>query len=147
LLNRPGGRYPRLMQRRAGPKSLVLILARDLASRLVTPAFLVDAEGTLVYFNEAAEVVLGRTFAEAGEMPAEEWAGAFSPTDEGGMPIPLEGLPLGIALAERIPSHRRLRIRTGDEVERTLSVTALPLTTHLDELDGAIALFWEEPAG
>jgi PAS domain-containing protein len=135
------------MQRRAGPKTLVLILARDLASRLATPAFLVDAEGTLVYFNEAAEAVLGRTFAEAGEMPAQEWANAFSPTDEGGAPIPLEGLPLGIALAKHIPSHRRLSIRGADDVVRTLSITALPLTTHLDELDGAIALFWEESAG
>jgi PAS domain-containing protein len=136
-----------MMQRRAGPKSLVLILARDLASRLATPVFLVDAEGTLVYFNEAAEAVLGRTFAESGEMQAQEWADAFSPTDEGGAAIPLDELPLGIALARRIPSHRRFSIRGADDAVRTLSVTALPLTTHLDELDGAIALFWEEPAG
>lgn len=135
------------MQRRSRPKSLVLILARDLASRLATPAFLVDEEGTLVYFNEAAEAVLGRTFAEAGELEAKEWADAFSPTDDAGAPIPLEGLPLGVALARRTPSHRRFSIHGADDVVRTVSVTALPLTSHLDELDGAIALFWEEPAG
>jgi hypothetical protein len=37
-----------------------MILARDLTSRLATPAFVVDADGTLAYFNEAAEPVLGR---------------------------------------------------------------------------------------
>lgn len=41
-------------------RNLVMILARDLTSRLATPAFVVDADGTLAYFNEAAEPVLGR---------------------------------------------------------------------------------------
>jgi PAS domain-containing protein len=135
------------MQRRAGPKSLVLILARDLASRLATPAFLVDAEDTIVYFNEAAEGVLGKTFAEVGEIPTKELAAAVSPIDERGAPIPPEGLPLTVTLAKRRPFHSRITIRGADEIDRTLSVTALPLTTHLDELEGAIALFWEEPAG
>ena len=37
------------------PKSLPLILARyDAASNLATPMFLLDADGTLVYFNDAA---------------------------------------------------------------------------------------------
>ena len=57
------------VQRR--PKNLVLILAREFASKLATPTFVNDAEGTLVYYNEPAEGVLGRSFAEAGEMPAE----------------------------------------------------------------------------
>ena len=34
-------------------KPLELILARNLLSSISTPAFLVDAEGTLVFFNEA----------------------------------------------------------------------------------------------
>ena len=36
------------------PKSLPLILARELASNLATPMFLLDADGILVYFNDAA---------------------------------------------------------------------------------------------
>ena len=43
-------------------RSLLLIMARDFASRLATAVFLVDPEGTLVYFNEAAERVLGQAF-------------------------------------------------------------------------------------
>ena len=64
------------VQRR--PKNLVLILAREFASKLATPTFVNDAEGTLVYYNEPAEGVLGRSFAEAGEMPVDQWSSLFS---------------------------------------------------------------------
>jgi len=50
-------------------RELILILARDLTSRLATAAFVVDADGTLAYFNEAAEPVLGASYAETGELP------------------------------------------------------------------------------
>ena len=59
------------VQRR--PKNLVLILAREFALKLAAPTFVNDAEGTLVYYNEPTEGVLGRSFAEAGEMPADQW--------------------------------------------------------------------------
>ncbi len=131
-------------------RNLVLILARDLASRLATPVFVVDAEGSLVYFNEAAEPVVGRTYAETGELPAGEWATAWSPTDETGAPIPLEELPLGIAFSQGRPAHRAFRIAAGDGVEREIEATAFPLFIGPDEVAGAIAVFWErrdEPAG
>ena len=44
-------------------KHLVLILAREFASNLATPTLIADAEGTVVYFNEAAEEVVGSSFA------------------------------------------------------------------------------------
>jgi len=50
------------------PRNLVLILARDLAEKLATAMFLVDHEGTLVFFNETAEQILGRTFADICRM-------------------------------------------------------------------------------
>ena len=79
------------VQRR--PKNIVLILAREFASKLATPAFVNDAEGTLVYYNEPAEVVLGRSFAEAGEMLAEQWTALFSVERPDGTPMPLEEIP------------------------------------------------------
>jgi len=127
-------------------KNLLLILARDVASKLATPMFVVDAEGTLVFFNEAAEAVLGQSFADAGEMVAEEWSTGFSPVDAEGRSLPLRELPLGIALFEGRPAHRTFRIRGADGVERDLAVTALPLLAHPDELVGAVALFWDESA-
>ena len=81
-------------------RNLIMILARDLTSRLATPAFVVDANGTLAYFNEAAEPVLGRSYAEAGELRAGEWASEWEPTDLDGTPVPLDQLPLGIAFRE-----------------------------------------------
>jgi PAS domain-containing protein len=122
---------------------LVLILARDFASRLATPVFLVDVEGAVIYFNEAAERVLGRRYVEGVGMTAEEWGTAFAPTDDDGAPIELSGLPLGIAILERHPDHRMLRIRSLDGIERRIEATAFPLFAHEDECLGAIAIFWE----
>jgi PAS domain-containing protein len=66
-------------------RHLALILARELASQLATATFIADATGELVFYNEPAEEILGRTFAEAGPMPAERWASTFNLEDlEGG---------------------------------------------------------------
>ncbi|HXF37389.1 MAG TPA: PAS domain-containing protein [Actinomycetota bacterium] len=132
-----GGRAP----------SLTLILARDLAASLATPVFIVDAAGDLVFFNEAAEEVLGTTFAEHQVMSREEWAAAFRPRDEEGRALGVEDLPLGVVLAERRPAHRTIRIVGGDGVARRIEVTAVPLYARPDEFVGGIALFWETPAG
>ena len=37
-----------------------LILTRQVASQMAMPVFLVDADGTLVFYNEPAERILGR---------------------------------------------------------------------------------------
>ena len=124
-------------------RNLVMILARDLTSRLVMPAFVVDADGTLAYFNEAAEPVLGQTYAEAGELRAGEWATEWKPTDLDGMPLSLEELPLGMAFREGRPAHRAIRITGGDGVDREIEVTAFPLSPRRDQILGAVALFWE----
>ena len=130
----------------AKSRELIIILARDLTSRLATPSFVVDADGTLVYFNEAAEPVLGRTYAESGELRAGEWATEWDPTDEQGQPIPLEQLPLGIAFREGRAAHRAMRITDGDGVPRDIEVTAFPLCAQPELILGAIAVFWERPA-
>lgn len=128
----------------ARQKDLVLILCRDLASKLATPVAILDAEGTLVDFNEAAEKVLGQTFAETGELKREEWRPRFSPRDQEGRPVPLEEHPLGIVLSKRRPAHREFRIRRADGVERDLAVTAFPLYARRDEFLGAMAVFWQQ---
>lgn len=130
-----------------GEHSLVLILARGLASSIATPTFLVDPEGTLVYFNEPAEALLGQSYAEAGEMALQDWATAFSPRDrETGDHLQPESLPLAVALANRKPAHRGLRILGRDGVERDIAVTAFPLWARTEEFAGAVAIFWEERA-
>ena len=133
------------MSTHAAQHHLVLILARDFASRLATPMFLVDVHGTVIYFNEAAERVLGRPYMEGVDMAAEEWSTAFAPADEDGNPIELSDLPLGVAILQRHPDHRTLRIRSIDGTERRIEVTAFPLFAQEYECLGAIAIFWEAP--
>jgi ribonuclease BN (tRNA processing enzyme) len=74
-------------------KEVELILLRQWASHLNMPIFLVDREGMLLYYNEPAEVLLGRSFDEAGEMPAADLSSLFETTDEDGSPIQSSDLP------------------------------------------------------
>ena len=90
----------------ARKKHLVLILAREFASNLATPTLIADDQGRLVFYNEAAEGVLGRTFAETGEMSLEDWAEQFEPRTEKSEALPLERRPTGIALYQRRDTHR-----------------------------------------
>lgn len=124
-------------------RHLILIVARAFASRLATAVFLVDPDGNAVYFNEAAERLLGRPFIEGLGMPAGIWSTQFQPEDATGEPIALDELPLGIALTKRVPAHRAFRIRGLDGAVRSVAVTAFPLFAHTEEFVGAIAIFWD----
>ena len=125
--------------------NLVLILSRGLASSIATPMFLVDPDGTLVYFNEPAEEILGQSYAEAGELSSDEWSIMFYPEDpQTGEKIPRESLPLMIALSEQRPAHRSMVITGQDGVRRAIALTAFPLFARTDEFVGAVSIFWEE---
>ena len=91
----------------AQQKHLVLILAREFASNLATPMGITDEKGRLVYFNEAAASIIGTTFAEAGEMPFEEWSAKAAPRTREGELLSPERRPAAIALHERRPGRRR----------------------------------------
>jgi PAS domain-containing protein len=123
-------------------KHLVLILARQFASNLATPTVVADDAGTLVFFNEAAEAVIGRRFAEAGEMTYDEWTVEFSPRTLEREPMPPEQRPAGIALEERRAAHARYLVTSIDGVEREVEVTAFPLFAHADEFVGIVVIFW-----
>jgi PAS domain-containing protein len=126
-------------------KHLVLILAREFASNLATPTLIADERGWLLFYNEAAEAIVGRTFAETGEMPLEEWTAQFSPrTVDSDEPLPLERRPPGIALRERRAAHERYRVTGADGIEREVAVTAFPLFAHADELVGIVTIFWRD---
>jgi PAS domain-containing protein len=124
-------------------RNLVLILACDLADKLASAMFVVDREGDLVYFNERAGDILGRSFAEVGRMPADEWAKSFTPMEADGRALNPEELPLMEALRDRRPAHRAFRITAADQEARDIEVTAIPLFAHQREFVGAAAIFWE----
>jgi hypothetical protein len=121
-------------------------LARNFLSSLATPAFLVDAPGTLVYFNEAAGALLGKRFEETGPMTATEWGAQFGPFSDDGKPIPLEDLPVTIALRDGCPVHESLTIRASDASEHEIEVSAMPIVVS-DSSKGAIVFFWPASKG
>jgi len=125
-------------------KHLVLILAREFASNLATPTLIADDRGRLIFYNEAAEEVIGRTFAEAGEMPLDEWTASFEPRTADDEPLPPERRPARMAFDERRAAHERFWITSRDGVEREVAVTAFPLFAHADEFVGIVAIFWRE---
>lgn len=120
-----------------------LILVRHLAGSLAIPLFLVDPDGTMVFYNEAAEQVLGRRYDEAGEMSFAEWTTVFAVRDEEGRSLDINQLPLVRALRARRPAHYRFEITGLDGAPRTIEVSAFPLEAEGKRMLGAVALFWE----
>ena len=110
-------------------------------SALSTPAFLVDEGGLLVFYNEAAGMLLGKRFEELGTVGPQEWGSLFGPFDESGEPIPYDDLPLVRAVRAGRPAHAELTVRSTDGTEHDVEVSAFPIqTAHGSQ--GAIAVFW-----
>jgi PAS domain-containing protein len=124
-------------------KSLLLILARELATNVTTPIFVVDPDGTLVYYNEPAEAVLGASFATTGELSFDEWGSRWMPEDPDGVAIEPYDLPLAQAFRDKRAAHAPMWITGLDGERRLISVTSVPLLGPGDELMGAIAIFWQ----
>ena len=119
---------------------LDLILARNLMSVLETPSFLVDNEGQMVFFNDAAGDLLGKRFEEIGRLTREEW-NAIGPVDGSGEPVESEKMPLAVALREGRPAHGRFHIRTDSDTIVEVETSAVPLVSGGD-FHGALVVFW-----
>lgn len=124
-------------------KPIELILLRELARRLEFPVNIVDCQGRAVYFNEAAERLLGWRHEDTGEIPMAELAERLAPLDEDGAPIPADQLPIGVALRERRPQQGRLCVHHADGTPRWITTTSVPLDGQGGTLLGAMAIFWE----
>jgi len=122
----------------------VHILAREFASNLATPTLLVDGDGVLIFFNEAAEELVGGTFAEVGEMTIEQFSNTFAPRLADDDPLPIERRPTRIAFEERRAAHEEMTVTSLDGVERHIGVTAFPLFAQKDEFVGIVAIWWRE---
>ena len=122
--------------------SLPLILARELAANLATPMFLIDAGGTLVYFNEAAELLLGKSYGEIGGITALEFGTMLKLEKVDGTPMRRRDSPAGVAFYEREPAHRTLLASTLDGTRHPFEVTAYPLFGHVGDMHGVLTVFW-----
>jgi PAS domain-containing protein len=129
-----------------GQKSLPLILARELAANLATPMFLLDAEGTLVFYNDAAAMLLGRSFGELGEIPSSEFGAALQLTTPEGEPLRRRDSPAGVAFFEQRPAHQTLMATAYNGVRRMYDATAYPLFAAAGEMHGVVSVFWESVA-
>ena len=127
-----------------GPqRALALIVARELAANLATPMFLIDAAGDLVFYNDAAESILGKPFGEMGTISALKWGEMLRLQNHDGSPLRRRDSPPGIAFMERRPAHAILRATTFDGSERCVEVTAYPLFAKAGEMHGVVTIFWE----
>jgi PAS domain-containing protein len=119
---------------------LELILARNLVSIVSVPALLVDVDGRIVFFNDAAAEIVGSPFEEIGTMTREEWNARYGPVDEHGNPLASDELPLTVAIREGRPAYARLRIR-GERGLLEVEAGALPLLGPAG-YHGAMVFFW-----
>lgn len=124
------------------PRSLPLILARELASNLATPMFLLDSAGTLVFYNDAAALLLGKPFAELGQIPVGEFAATLRLATPNGDPIRQRDSPSGVAFYEQRPEHQTVVATAYNGVRRQYEATAYPLLGATGEMHGVVAVFW-----
>lgn len=120
------------------------ILMRQLASYLSVPVLVVDPEGTVVFFNEPAEKILGVRFDETGRVSPARAAELIEITDAAGRVVDDAERPLLIALRERRPAYaRNFVLRHADGVRLEVETTAFPLVGQEGVMLGAVAMFWE----
>jgi hypothetical protein len=125
------------------PKSLPLILARELASNLATPMFILDGAGTLVFFNDAAEMLLGKTYGEVGEITGNQLGEMLELRTADGQPMRRRDSPAGVAFYERRPAHCTTQVKMLDGTHRLVEATAYPLFGAGDTLHGVVTVFWQ----
>ena len=123
-------------------KPLELILARNLLTSLSTPAFLLDSDAAVVFYNEAAAALLGRSFEDAGRMEADQWTRAFGPFEQDGSPVEVDTLATTDAIRAGRPAHARFVIRTGSGDTQPIEASAFPIVASDQGSSGAMILFW-----
>lgn len=119
------------------------ILLRQWANHMMMPVWIADQDETLIFYNEAAEALLGIPFAEAGDMPLDELPSMFNLTADDGSPLSLDIFPLTLAHREQRPSNGRVRYRALNGITRRVDVTAFPISGIGGRDLGAVAMFWE----
>lgn len=139
----PHGGPPLDLSSPGADRPIELLLMRQLASYLTTVIFLVGPDGSLLFFNEPAERLVGLRFEEADPMAAEEWAERLQSTDETGKSIPFDERPLIVALRRQRPAHRQFSLRGFDQAIHRIEGLAFPLVGQAGRQLGAVGIFWE----
>ena len=124
--------------------SVEMILVRQLAGYLFVPVLVVDTAGTVIFYNEPAERILGVRFEETGRIDREEADRLIELSDDPTAGPDDTGRPLLTALQQRRPVHaHRWLLRRGDRVRLQVEITAFPIIDQEERLLGAMAMFGE----
>src|SRR5262245_47121314 len=109
----PPGWGPRASARNAeleepmAQQPVEMILVRQLAGYLYVPVLVVDATGTVIFYNEPAERILGLRFEETGPIDPEEADRLVELSDDPTAGPQDAGIPVLTALQQRRPAHSR----------------------------------------
>ncbi len=122
-------------------KPLELIIARNLLSSIITPAFLVGEEGQLLFFNEAAAAMLGRRFEDIGTLSSAQWTGQFGPFDGDNVPIPYDEIPATVAVRHQRAFHGTFRICVVGGHFTDVEASTIPIVGPGGS-SGAVVIFW-----
>ncbi len=120
---------------------LLLVQARNLITNLALPAALTDADGRLLFFNDAAAVLLGRRFEEVGRLARHDWAQEIGPFDDQGRPVATDDLPVANVIDTGRPAQGRFHLRLDRKELCQVEVSALPLAEP-GFLEGVLLVFW-----
>jgi PAS domain-containing protein len=123
-----------------GQRSLELILARNLVSLITLAAVLIDVDGSIIFFNDAAAEFFGGLFEETGPVPLAQWRAEVGPFDENEQHLPTANLPVTRAFRDGRPGFGKFHIR-GSSGLVEVEVVALPLVGSVG-LHGAMVMFW-----
>jgi PAS domain-containing protein len=128
------------------PRDIELVLLKQLSSCLAIPMIVVGADGSMIFFNESAEPLLGLRFEETGELTLEEWGEALESTDANGRLLDSNERPVMGALELLHPVHARMFLRGMDGLRREVEATAFPLISETGAVLGVLGLLWQ-PGG
>jgi hypothetical protein len=124
-----------------------LILARQLAGGLAVPVLLMDHRGDTLFFNEPAEMIVGRRFDEVDALPLEARTALLAPRHADGRLLEIDELPGVRAMRARRPVHVLLQIDGLDGRRWAIEATAIPLESTGGHILGAFVVLWPQGSG
>ncbi len=120
-------------------RPIELILAKQWAGLLASPVLLFDGQGSLLYYNETAEILLGRSFGLTGPMRRGEWSAAFQFEDLDGHDLDADQTPLCSSLDGAQADQKTLVLRGIAGALTKIRLTTVPIQGAGNQRHGVLA--------
>ena len=122
-------------------QEIELILSRQLSEYLSVPMALIDHDGKMIYFNEAAGFILGKQFDENGEIDLRDWNGRFFNNESFSDGMDLHEIPFFKVLSMRQLLQGEYSMRNFEEINQKLMIVCVPLVGLAQRELGALIFF------